>query len=98
MPDANNSEGSWLDTFKEFSSAASNAGQQLAGVYSTFLGAQTTANLANSQKTNGAYIPTTSELNAINAQRSTTVNIVTYVGIGLAALATLAIIYKTVKG
>lgn len=100
MPDdiiPDSPQNSFLDDINNLTKTLTNIGNSAAGVYSSFIGANTTAQLAASQKTTAALQPTVSELNAINANRNKTINIVTYLGIGLAALGSIAIIYKMVR-
>lgn len=67
------------------------------GIYSTFLNAQTAADLARSQRADLMHQPTTSDLNAINANRLKNLDTLTYVAIGVAIMGTFALIYKAFK-
>lgn len=87
----------FLDTINRLTGTLTGAAQGIAGAYSTFIGARSTLQLANHQQGANVYTPTQSELNAINAQRAKTINILTYVGVGVAVIGTLALIYKTVR-
>jgi hypothetical protein len=91
------SQNSFIDTLNQLTSGLAGTAQGLANAYSTFLGATATANLAKAQAAGTPYAPTQSELNAIAARRDKTISYVTYAGVAVAVLGTLALIYKAVK-
>lgn len=92
------SQNSFIDTLHEFFGTSD---EGIAGgigrVYSTFIGARTAAQIQQNQAAGINPQATASQLNAINAQRDKTINYVTYAGIAVAVLGTLALIYKTIK-
>lgn len=91
------SQNDFINTLNQLTSTLTGAAQAGANVYSTFIGARTAANLANGQRSGLNTQPTTSELNAINAQRERVTTLITYGAVAVAFIGTAFLIYKAVK-
>lgn len=80
----------FLAAINSITGAVGAGAQSLASAYSTFLGAKYTLKLQNMQQQGINPVPT----NDFTKQRD---NVLIYVGVGLAVIGTLALIYKAVK-
>lgn len=87
------SQNPFIQGISDLAGAIGGIAQTGANVYSTFLGAKTTADLAKAQKQVATYQPTTSQI--LSAEKRT--NFLVYAGVGVAILGTVALIYKAVK-
>lgn len=83
-----------LDGLNQFTQSLTSLGQGAANIYSTFLGAKTTYDLAKSQKEVNPSTPNFSPANTVEALMQ---NKVVSIGVIVALGATAYLIYKAVK-
>lgn len=91
------SQNDYFNSINDLLGGLGSAAERAVGIYSTFLGARTAAQLAQSQHAGLNNQPTTSDLNAINMSRLKNLDTLTYVAIGVAIMGTFALIYKAFK-
>lgn len=83
-----------VDGLNQFTQALTSIGQGAANIYSSFIGARTTYELAKTQQTSAARTPTYSPGNTVNALMQ---NKGVAFGLVFATLATGYLVYKAVK-
>lgn len=85
-----------LSTVQDFANIVGSVGEKAAGIYSSFLSANTTKALANAQAANQANAAQFASLNAA-ANKNNAISLLVYAGVGLAVLGAAMIIIKKVK-
>lgn len=83
-----------LDSLNGFTQTLTSLGQGASNIYSTFMGARTTYELAKGQRTVTPNTPNVSPLNSVEALMQ---NKTVALGVMVAVLATGYLIYKAVK-
>lgn len=92
-----NSQNPVISSISDVFGTITGAANQLAGAYSTFIGAKTNAKIASMNGTVNPYQSTQGDIDVLNALQAKQFGLLTMAAVGLAILGTGVLIYKSVK-